>query len=189
MRQPVFIVATLCATVGQAVMNLLMTSTPLAMLHSHHQFSATALVIEWHIFFMFAPGFFTGSIVKRFGPVPVISVGIAIQALCVAIALSGAAVIHFWAAMALLGLGWNFAFTGATTLLTEAHTPAERAKTQAATNFIIFSVVALGSLSSGWLMHAVGWTWVNLGALPLLVLSLLAALWLARRRAVAATAA
>jgi len=181
MRQPIFIVATLCATIGQAVMNLLMTSTPLAMHHSHHVFSSTALVIEWHIFFMFAPGFFTGSIIARLGAVPVIALGIAIQVACVLIALSGAEVIHFWAAMALLGLGWNFAFTGSTSLLTQAHSPAERAKTQAATNFIIFSMVAIGSLSSGALMHAFGWTWVNLGALPLLAISLLAALWLGAR--------
>lgn len=183
MRQPIFIVATLCATIGQAVMNLLMTSTPLAMHHAHHQFGSTALVIEWHIFFMFAPGFFTGSIIQRFGAISVIATGIALQGLSVAIALAGDAVINFWAAMALLGLGWNFAFTGSTNLLTDAHTPAERAKTQAATNFIIFSVVALGSLSSGALMHAFGWAWVNIGALPLLGLSLAAALWLGRRRA------
>jgi len=182
MRQPVFIVATLCATVGQAVMNLLMTSTPLAMHHADHVFSSTALVIEWHIFFMYAPGFFTGSVIKRFGPVRVIALGIAIQGVCIGIALAGQEVLHFWAAMALLGLGWNFAFTAATNLLTEAHTPAERAKTQAATNFIIFTVVALGAVSSGGLMHAFGWTWVNLGALPLLAVSLTAALWLRSTR-------
>ncbi len=182
MRQPIFIVATLCATVGQAVMNLLMTSTPLAMHHANHLFSSTALVIEWHIFFMYAPGFFTGSIIKRLGITPVIAIGIAIQAICVLIALTGQEVMHFWAAMALLGLGWNFAFTASTNLLTQAHTPAERAKTQAATNFIIFSVVAVCAISSGALMHAFGWTWVNLGALPLLLLSLAAAVWLGRQR-------
>ncbi|MBT6311835.1 MAG: MFS transporter, partial [Alphaproteobacteria bacterium] len=182
MRQPVFIVATLCAMIGQAVMNLLMTSTPLAMHHASHIFSSTALVIEWHIFFMYAPGFFTGSIIARVGVIKVIAAGIALQAISVVIALSGTEVINFWAAMALLGLGWNFAFTGSTNLLTESHTPAERAKTQAATNFIIFSMVAIGSLSSGALMHAFGWNWVNIGALPLLLLSLIAALWLGWKR-------
>ena len=180
MRQPVFIVATLCATVGQAVMNLLMTSTPLAMHHADHMFSSTALVIEWHIFFMYAPGFFTGSIINRLGATPVIAIGIVLQAISVFIALEGQEVLNFWAAMALLGLGWNFAFTASTNLLTEVHTPAERAKTQAATNFIIFSVVALGAFSSGGLMHYFGWAWVNIGALPLLFISLLAALWLGR---------
>ncbi|MCA8929536.1 MAG: MFS transporter [Alphaproteobacteria bacterium] len=182
MRQPVFIVATLCATVGQAVMNLLMTSTPLAMNHAQHQFASTALVIEWHIFFMYAPGFFTGTVIRWLGVTRVIAIGIALQTICVGIALSGTEVLNFWGAMALLGLGWNFAFTASTNLLTEAHTAAERAKTQAATNFIIFSVVALGAISSGALMHAFGWTWVNLGALPLLLLSLLAALWLRQWR-------
>lgn len=185
MRQPAFIVATLCATVGQAVMNLLMTSTPLAMHHAHHMFASTALVIEWHIFFMYAPGFFTGSIIRRLGQTRVIAIGIALQAFCVLIALTGQEVIHFWGAMALLGLGWNFAFTASTNLLTEAHEPAERAKTQAATNFIIFSVVALAAMSSGGLMHAFGWNWVNIGALPALLLSLAAAVWYgSRRRAV-----
>jgi MFS family permease len=182
MRQPVFIVATLCATVGQAVMNLLMTSTPLAMHHADHMFSSTAFVIEWHIFFMYAPGFFTGSIIRRLGVTRVIAIGIFLQAVSVFIALEGQEVVNFWAAMALLGLGWNFAFTASTNLLTESYTPAERAKTQAATNFIIFSVVALGAMSSGGLMHVFGWTWVNLGALPLLLISLLAALWLGRWR-------
>ena len=181
MRQPVFIVATFCAMVGQAVMNLLMTSTPLAMHHANHLFGSTAFVIEWHIFFMYAPGFFTGSIITRFGAIPVIATGIALQTASVAVALAGTEVMNFWAAMAILGLGWNFAFTGATALLTEAYEPAERAKTQAATNFIIFSLVAAGSLSSGALMHAFGWTWVNLGALPLLLMSLLAVLWLGWR--------
>jgi MFS family permease len=187
MRQPVFIVATLCAMIGQAVMNLLMTSTPLAMHHASHMFSSTALVIEWHIFFMYAPGFFTGSIIARVGVIKVIAAGIALQAISVIIALLGTEVINFWAAMALLGLGWNFAFTGSTNLLTESHTPAERAKTQAATNFIIFSMVAIGSLSSGALMHAFGWNWVNIGALPLLLLSLTAALWLGWKRRSAGT--
>lgn len=182
MRQPIFIVATFCAMIGQAVMNLLMTSTPLAMHHAHHMFSSTALVIEWHIFFMYAPGFFTGSIIKKIGVIPVIAIGIGLQTVSVIIALSGTEVIHFWSAMAILGLGWNFAFTGSTNLLTEAHTPVERAKTQAATNFIIFSLVAIGSLSSGALMHAFGWTWVNLGALPLLLISLTAALWFGQKR-------
>jgi MFS family permease len=177
MRQPAFVVATLCATVGQAVMNLLMTSTPLAMHHAQHMFGSTALVIEWHIFFMYAPGFFSGSLITRFGASRMIAAGIALQAVSIAIALSGTEVVQFWAAMAILGLGWNFAFTASTSLLTEVHTPAERAKTQAATNFIIFSTVAIGSLSSGALMHAVGWTWVNLGALPLLLVSLAAIAW------------
>ena len=182
MRQPVFIVATLCAVVAQAVMNLLMTSTPLAMQHARHLFADTALVIEWHIFFMFAPGFFTGSLINRFGIITMLCAGIILQTLSVAIAIAGNDVIYFWLAMALLGLGWNFAFTASTDLLTETYTPSERAKTQAAHNFMIFTVVALGSLSSGALMHYFGWFWVNIGALPLLLLSFLVAAWLGFRR-------
>ena len=185
MRQPVFIVATLCGVVAQAVMNLLMTSTPLAMRHATHAFSDTALVIEWHIFFMYAPGFFTGSLINRIGAVPTICAGIVIQTMGVAAALSGDGVGNFWFAMAALGLGWNFAFTASTNLLTQTYTPSERAKTQAAYNFIIFTVVAFGSLSSGVLMHWFGWAWVNAGAAPLLIVSLLTAAWLgmAQRRA------
>ncbi|MGI9386375.1 MAG: MFS transporter, partial [Methyloligellaceae bacterium] len=185
MRQPVFVVATLCAVVAQAVMNLLMTSTPLAMQHARHLFADTALVIEWHIFFMFAPGFFTGSLINRFGITVIMCAGIALQTLSVVVAITGNEVIYFWLAMALLGLGWNFAFTASTDLLTETYTPAERAKTQAAHNFMIFTVVAIGALSSGALMHFFGWFWVNIGALPLLLLSLLVATWLSFRRRVA----
>ena len=182
MGGPVFIVATLCAVVGQSVMNLLMTATPLAMLHAHHLFSDTALVIEWHIFFMYAPGFFTGTLISRWGATVVIRAGIAIQTMSVLFALAGSDVVHFWIALAFLGLGWNFAFTASSSLLTEIYTPSERAKTQAAHNFIIFTVVAAVSLSSGALMHYFGWTWVNIGALPLLVISFLAAAWLGPRR-------
>jgi MFS family permease len=178
MRQPIFIVATLCGVAAQAVMNLLMTSTPLAMRHATHAFTDTALVIEWHIFFMYAPGFFTGSVINRIGAVPAICIGIVIQTLGLAAAITGDGVINFWVAMAALGLGWNFAFTASTNLLTEIYTPSERAKTQAANNFIIFAVVAVGSLSSGALMHWFGWFWVNAGAAPLLLISLIAAIWL-----------
>ena len=167
---------------AQAVMNLLMTSTPLAMLHAEHLFAVTALVNECHKFFMYAPGFFTGSLINRFGAVTMSCIGIAFQTISVAVALSVTEVFDFWLAMALLGIGWNYAFTAGTNLLTETYTPSERAKTQAANNFIIFSVVAGGSLSSGTLMHYFGWDWVNIGALPLLFVSFLAALWLWIRR-------
>ena len=125
---------------------------------------------------------FTGSLINRFGAITMICFGIAIQTVSVAVALSGTEVFDFWLALALLGLGWNYAFTAGTSLLTEVYTPSERAKTQAASNFIIFTVVAGGSLSSGTLMHYFGWDWVNIGALPLLFVSFLAALWLATQR-------
>lgn len=182
MRDPIFVVACVTATIAQAVMNLLMTSTPLAMHHAQHMFSSTALVVEWHVFFMFAPGFFSGSLISRFGPVRMIVAGMFIQMLSVAVALAGESVPHFWFSLALLGLGWNFAFTAGTTLLTEVHTPSERAKVQAANNFILYFVVGIVSIASGALMHYFGWKWVNLGALPLLIVATAAAAWLAVHR-------
>lgn len=182
MAQPVFIAAALAAMIGQGVMNFLMTATPIAMAHAHHQFADTALVIEWHIFGMFAPGFFTGSLIKRFGETRIIIAGLLLQFVCVAIALDGIEVLHFWASMLILGVGWNFAFTGAAALVTTAYTPAERAKTQAAMNFLIYGFVAVLSLSSGALVHFLGWTWVIIAALPLIAIALGSTLWYSRHR-------
>ena len=181
MAQPVFIVSTLVATIAQGVMTLLMTATPIAMLQCNHQFADTAFVIEWHIFAMYAPGFFTGLLIARFGELFMIQAGILIQLLCVGIALSGQGVTEFWLSLFLLGLGWNFTFTAATALIVQAYTPAERDATQGATNFIIYAFVATLSLSSGALIHFFGWTWVNLGALPLIVLSGAVTLWFSGR--------
>jgi len=180
--QPIFITATLTATLGEAVMNLLMTATPIAMVHAHHQFSDTALVVEWHTFGMFAPGFFTGGLIRRFGELRVIQAGIALQLICVFVAMQNQSVMTFWLATLLLGVGWNFIFTGGTALLTEAHSAAERAKAQGVANFLIFGVVAVGSLSSGALVHFFGWNTVNLVALPMLAVSVLTTLWYAANR-------
>ena len=177
MAQPVFIVSTLVATIAQGVMTLLMTATPIAMQECNHRFADTAFVIEWHIFAMFAPGFFTGLLIARFGEIFMIQAGILIQLICVGVALSGTGVEEFWLSLLLLGLGWNFTFTAATTLIVHAYRPAERDATQGATNFIIYAFVAALSLSSGALVHYLGWMWVNLGALPLIVLSGAATLW------------
>jgi MFS family permease len=177
MAQPVFIVSTLVATIAQGVMTLLMTATPIAMLECNHRFADTAFVIEWHIFAMYAPGFFTGLLIARFGEIFMIQAGILIQLVCVGVALSGQGVAEFWLSLLLLGLGWNFTFTAATTLIVHAYTPAERDATQGATNFIIYAFVAALSLSSGAIVHYLGWMWVNLGALPLIVLSGAATLW------------
>ena len=136
MMQPVFIAATLAATMGQGVMNLLMTAIPIAMLEADFQFTDTAFVISWHSFGMFGPGFVTGSLIKRFGEVRIILTGVVLQIVCIGVALSGEGVMEFWLAMLLLGVGWNFAFTGGTSLLTTAHNPAERAKTQGAMSVI-----------------------------------------------------
>ena len=182
MRQRIFIVATATAMVGHSVMAFLMTATPLAMSHAYLSFDETALVIEWHSVGMFAPGFFTGSLIKRFGVMPIILTGLVLQAVCVAIALSGDALPQFWISLFLLGVGWNFTFVGGTTLLAEAHSPAERAKTQGANSFLIYGAVAIASLGSGTLLHYVGWQWVNIVALPFLAIAIAAAIWLTLQR-------
>ena len=188
MMQPVFIAATLAATMGQGVMNLLMTAIPIAMLEADFQFIDTAFVISWHSFGMFGPGFVTGSLIKRFGEVRIILTGVVLQIVCIGVALSGEGVMEFWLAMLLLGVGWNFAFTGGTSLLTTAHNPAERAKTQGAMSVINYAFVAVVSLSSGALLHFFGWEWVNLSSIPLLVVAALAILWFALSRGPAAAA-
>jgi MFS family permease len=177
-RQPVFIVAALSAALGYGIMNLLMTATPLAMSFCSHPFSAAAFVIEWHVVGMYAPGFFTGSLIKRFGVLKVIAVGIILMGACVAVALSGIAIWQFWTALVLLGVGWNFMYTGGTTLLIDAYTPAEKAKTQGINDVIVFTVMSISSFSSGALISAAGWDWMNLGALPLLAVVASAVFWL-----------
>src|SRR5450755_3235636 len=188
-RQPVFIVAALSAALGYGIMNLLMTATPLAMSFCSHPFSAAAFVIEWHVVGMYAPGFFTGSFIKRFGALKVISAGIVLMGACVAVALSGVALWQFWTALVLLGAGWNFTYTGGTTLLIEAYKPAEKAKTQGMNDVIVFTVMSISSFSSGALISAAGWEWMNLGALPLLVIVTGAVFWLMalRRQSARAT--
>ena len=184
-RQPVFMVATTAALVGQGTMNLLMTATPIAMVFQCGlSFNDSAFVIAWHGVGMFAPAFFTGHLIKRFGEIPIIVIGFALQIACIATALSGIGVTQFWFAMVLLGIGWNFAFTGGSTLMLQAHNAAERATTQGAMNFLIYASVAVGSLSSGALLHYLSWQWLNILALPLIAVALVATLWFAavRRR-------
>jgi MFS family permease len=136
-------------------------------------------VLEWHVIGMFAPGFFTGHLIKRFGTLPIMGIGLALNVLCVLIALSGVEFHHFLAALFLLGLGWNFLFTGATTLALTAYRPEEKDKAQAALNFCVFAVLALTSLVSGVLVTTQGWTLLNLGSLLPLALTGLALAWLA----------
>jgi MFS family permease len=178
-RQPVFVVAVLCGTISYGVMNLLMTATPLAMGACAHPFSEAAFVIQWHIVGMFAPSFVTGNLINRFGLMKVMLVGVALNIVCVAIALSGVSVMHFWLAMVLLGIGWNFMFVGATALLTESHTPAERAKVQGVNDSAIFITMIVSSLSSGALFTIQGWQAMNMWAVPALLLAGAGLLWLA----------
>lgn len=189
MRQPVFIVAALAASLGYGIMNLLMAATPLAMEMAGFEFASTATVLQWHVIGMFAPGFVTGSLIKRYGVLEVMSVGLALNVLCIGIALAGTSYTHFLVALFLLGVGWNFLFTGATTLATQAHTAQERDKAQGAINFAVFFVMAISSFSSGALVTTRGWYWLNMGSLVIcavLFFALLALFFHQRRRVVAA---
>ena len=178
MRQPVFVVAAAAGALGYGVMNLLMAATPIAMQMCGLPFSDAAWVLEWHVIGMFAPGFFTGHLIKRFGTLSIMATGLALNIACVLIALSGVEFKQFLVALFLLGLGWNFLFTGATTLALTAYRPEEKDKAQGALNFCVFTVLALSSLSSGVLVTTQGWTLLNLGSLLPLALTGLALAWL-----------
>jgi predicted MFS family arabinose efflux permease len=182
LRQPAFLVASICAALGYGVMNLLMAATPLAMQQCGLSFNDTALVLEWHVIGMFAPGFFTGNLIKRWGTLPIMAVGVGLNVACVAISLSGVELHQFVAALFLLGVGWNFLFTGSTTLSLDAYRPEEKDRAQAALNFSVFAVTALTSLASGALVTTKGWTWLNAGSLPALLLTALALGWLAHQQ-------
>jgi MFS family permease len=187
-RQPAFIVAVLCGTIGYGVMNLIMTATPLAMVACNLPFSDAAFVIQWHFIAMFAPSFFTGALIRRLGITTVMLTGVVLNLGCVAIAVAGVDVLNFWLALVLCGIGWNFLFVGGTTLLGESHTPAERAKVQGFNDTAIFVVLVLSSLSSGALFSYQGWLTMNLLAVPALAVAAAALLWLAMVRRPAAAA-
>lgn len=177
-RQPRFIVAVICGMLGYAVMALVMTATPLAMQNYAHPFGKISFVIQWHIFAMFAPSFFTGHLIRRVGLLPILFAGVIFALACVVINLNGTTINHFWSSLFLLGLSWNFLFIGGTTLLTEAYRPEERFKAQALNDFLVFSVVAAASLTAGFLHHNIGWQAVNYGAIPALGVILLSLIWL-----------
>jgi len=183
MRQPLFIVAVLGGVVGYMLMSLLMASTPLAMLGAGHDFFATAQVIQWHVFAMFAPAFFTGHLIRRFGTLNIMSAGAVLIAACVGVNLAGVHLINFWIGGVALGMGWCFLFVGATTLVTETYTPAEKAKTQAANDFIVFGAVACAALLSGILHELIGWRVMNYAVLPFLVMVLFTLFKMLRVRA------
>lgn len=185
MRQPIFIVATAGAALGYGVMNLLMAATPLAMQVCGFPFEDAALVLEWHVIGMFAPGFITGHLIKRFGVLTIMGVGVVLNAACIAVALSGVDLHQFIIALFLLGVGWNFLFTGSTTLSLQAYRPEEKDRAQAAINFCVFATMALTSFASGALVTTRGWQWLNVGSLVPVALTGLALLWLAwvRRQA------
>jgi MFS family permease len=189
-RQPTFIVAAISGALGYGLMNLLMTATPIAMNFCGHPFAAAALVIEWHVVAMYLPGFVTGSLIRRFGTLPIILAGVALTTIAVAVALNGITVLHFVMALAFVGVGWNFMYTGGTTLLTETYGANEKSRTQGLNDLIVFSTMGVSSLASGALVTTTGWETMNRAALPILAIIAAAALWLMwLRRRVAPAAA
>ena len=182
LREPVFMVACMAAALGYGVMNLLMAATPLAMQQCGLGFDDVALVLEWHVIGMFAPGFFTGFLIKRFGTLIVMVVGLLLNLACIAVALMGVELHQFTIALFLLGVGWNFLFTGSTTLALGAYRPEEKDRAQASINFCVFAVMALTSFASGALVTTQGWNLLNLGSLVPVALTGLALLWLAALR-------
>lgn len=181
MAQPTFIVAVTLSAIGFGVMSLLMTATPLAMGLRGHPYSSAATVISWHVIAMFAPSLVTGSLIKRFGLLSVILAGVALMFVRVPIALSGTTVTHFWLALVLLGVGWNFMYVGGTTLLTGAYSRGEKAKVQGMHDFLVFGVTIISSFSSGLLLKSNGWQMLNYVVIPFLAIAGLACWWMMRR--------
>ena len=181
-RQPTFAVAAIAGALGYGVMNLLMASTPLAMQICALPFEDVALVLEWHVIGMFAPGFFTGHLIRRWGALPIMGVGLALNLGCIVVALSGVELQQFLIALFMLGVGWNFLFTGSTTLSLSAYAPEERDRAQAALNFCVFATLAITSFSSGVLVTTQGWRLLNFGSLVPVALTGAALIWLARHR-------
>jgi len=184
LRQPRLLVAILCGTLAQALMNFVMTAAPLAMVQCGHSITDATLGIQWHVVAMFAPSFWTGALIQRFGKERLVIAGMAILAACGIVGLSGLTVAHFWVALVLLGIGWNFAFIGATAMVTDCHSPAERAKVQGINDFTIFTTTTLGSLLAGYLLAVVGWNTINGALMPIALAGAAAAalLMLSRRR-------
>lgn len=184
-RQPRFVAAAICGVVSYSIMNLVMTSAPLAMKMCGLSLSDSNFGIQWHIVAMYGPSFFTGSLIARFGASRIVAIGLALEAIAATVGLSGVTAMHFWAVLVVLGVGWNFGFIGASALVLETHRVQERNKVQAFNDFLVFGVMALGSFSSGQLLANYGWSAVNLVVFPpvLLGLAVLGLVALARRRA------
>jgi MFS family permease len=173
-RQPRFIAAAICGTVAYAMMNLVMTSAPLAMKICGLTISDSNFGIQWHVVAMYGPSFFTGALITRFGASTIVAAGLALEAVAAIVGLSGITAMHFWICLIVLGLGWNFSFVGASALVLETHWPQERNKVQAFNDFLIFGIVAIGSFSSGQLLADYGWSTVNMVVFPPVLLGLIA---------------
>jgi MFS family permease len=181
LAQPVLRVSVFGAAIGYAVMIMVMTATPLAILGCGLPASSVTPVIQWHVVGMFAPSFVTGYLVRRYGAPRIMQAGFVLLLGHVAVALSGVEFLHFLSALVLLGVGWNFTFIGGTALLTQTYRPAEQLKVQAVNEFAIFGLVAVATLSAGWLYDRFGWMTLNLAVVPLLVAAWIAAIGIGRR--------
>ncbi len=175
--QPKFLVALLAAISSYALMSLVMTATPLAMIEHHHSHADAQTGIQWHVIAMFAPSFFTGNLIARFGKPGIAATGLVLIAASATVALAGTSLWHFWIALVLLGVGWNFGFIAATAMVTELYRPEEAFRVQAMNEFILFSFVAAASFSSGGILVASGWTVVNILVYPIVGVSVLLIIW------------
>ena len=185
LRMPRYILAVATGVVSYGVMDFVMTAAPVAMVKQGYGVDNAALGIQWHLLAMFGPSFFTGRLMARFGKERVTAFGLVLLAGSGAVALSGAALSNFWGSLALLGVGWNFSFIGATAMVTDCHTPAERGKAQGANDFLVFGVTAIVSFLAGSVMHSAGWVVINWAILPALALMLVPLVWQASRAKVA----
>ena len=177
-----FIVAVLAASSGYAAMSLLMTSTPLAMAACNFEFIHSAQVIQWHVVGMYAPSFFTGALIKRFGTYRIMEFGAIILGVCILLNISGTALINFWIGSILLGISWNFLFIGGTALVTETYKTSEKAKVQGINDFLVFGSVAFSSVLSGVLHNLIGWQNMNLTVVPLVCITLTILIWTSHRQ-------
>jgi MFS family permease len=180
--QPTFRVALVSSMLGYGVMTLVMSATPLAMLDCGYVFADSATVIQVHIIAMFLPSFFTGSLIQRFGELPIIATGALIQLACALVNLAGIDFWNFLIANFFVGLGWNFTFVGGSTLLTRTYEPVERAKVQASHDFTVYATTATAAALAGFLQQRAGWMVINLAAIPLMATVVAATVWLALRR-------
>lgn len=174
---PRYMLSVATGIVSYGLMTFVMTASPVAMVGHGHSVDNAALGIQWHVLAMFVPSFFTGSLIQRFGKEKIAAVGLALIGASAAVALSGLHIGHFWGALVLLGIGWNFGFIGATAMITDCHSPEERGKAQGANDFLIFGVVACASFFSGNLLHASGWEAINWLIFPAVALILVPLLW------------
>ena len=183
-REPRFIVAVACGVAAYSMMNMMMTSAPLAMIMCNHSVTDATLGIQWHVLGMYAPSFITGTLIARFGVTRIAGLGLALIIAAAVIGMAGISLWHFWSALALLGVGWNFAFIGASTMVMACHRPNERNKVQAFNDFLVFGTMAVGSFSSGQLLANFGWSAVNEVVFPVVLAAAALLVWGAARQQV-----